>query len=519
MNGPLNSDVFKPQIIHIGNGVSTTFAYSFQIFSTQDLEVYVDGDRQVSGFTINGVGSKTGGAVILDHPPADGHVLTLRRHLRPRGDQRGGQDTGSQPGVDVLDYQAAVLQQLEYALSRTVRLSPTDADAELVLPGAAKRSNTTLGFDDTGAVLVKHGLPSGDGTETGTDSRFEPVFAKKSAFNKDFGNVAGTVCEGDDPRLPPPPSGRASEYLDGTGKWSTPATGSWSLADSRPAQLLFHGAGEAVGGVSGSLVSDSGDLTLNGDFTVSGDNAVTLTQAMSLLGRYAIARDPAFIEHRGGDVEVTYTAPRVRLVLHADAETINAPRPPSGNGAVYEQIIEIEQAEGGPWSIKSWTEGAFPYRIDGAGPPQIADDGVTEVLTYFDNGAWHVIGTFEVSKLPAASRLSGSDMLTIYGSGISYRTTIAELKRPIVTVASTTRTLSADDAWKYLRCTSESPTTITINQDVFAAGDEITVRQAGTGTVSLSGTAKANGVFTFSQHKVATLKFIDSASYDLVPGA
>lgn len=32
-------------------------------------------------------------------------------------------------------------------------------------------------------------------------SDFEPAFEKKTAFNKNFGNTAGTVCQGDDPRL------------------------------------------------------------------------------------------------------------------------------------------------------------------------------------------------------------------------------------------------------------------------------------------------------------------------------
>ena len=46
-------------------------------------------------------------------------------------------------------------------------------------------------FDEIDTLLANHDH----------DGVYEPVFAKNTAFNKDFGDSAETVCEGNDPRL------------------------------------------------------------------------------------------------------------------------------------------------------------------------------------------------------------------------------------------------------------------------------------------------------------------------------
>lgn len=95
----------------------------------------------------------------------------------------------------------------------------------------------------------------------------------------------------------------------------------------------------------------------------------------------------------------------------------------------------------------------------------------------------------------------------------------ARLNRPIVTIADAGRALTAADAWAYVRTTSATAVTISVNAGVFAAGDEVHIRQAGAGSVNLAGTAAANGSFAFGEHTTAVLKFLDANTYDITPGA
>ena len=64
---------------YVANGSVVSFAYSFQVLSTSDLQVYVGGVRVMSGFTVSGIGNAGGGAVVFAVAPADGLPVRLIR--------------------------------------------------------------------------------------------------------------------------------------------------------------------------------------------------------------------------------------------------------------------------------------------------------------------------------------------------------------------------------------------------------------------------------------------------------
>lgn len=55
-------------------------------------------------------------------------------------------------------------------------------------------------LDSKASVSHTHAISSITGLQSALDSK-EPLITKKTAFNKDFGSTAGTVCEGNDSRL------------------------------------------------------------------------------------------------------------------------------------------------------------------------------------------------------------------------------------------------------------------------------------------------------------------------------
>jgi hypothetical protein len=68
-------------IEHVGNGVTTVFSYPFTILSSDDLKCKIDGSPVSSGFTVSGVGSRTGGSVTFSTAPASLASVLLYRQV------------------------------------------------------------------------------------------------------------------------------------------------------------------------------------------------------------------------------------------------------------------------------------------------------------------------------------------------------------------------------------------------------------------------------------------------------
>lgn len=136
---------------YTANGVTTTFAYGFYLLSLDDIQVSLDGVVQTSGFTVNGIGSQTGGAVIFSSAPDSGVTVLIERAVaieresdfQPNGDLRS----------DVLNNEFdriwMALQDKKRENVRSLRY-PTFEDLDGLLPPASSRANMLLGFSATG---------------------------------------------------------------------------------------------------------------------------------------------------------------------------------------------------------------------------------------------------------------------------------------------------------------------------------------------------------------------------------
>lgn len=97
---------------------------------------------------------------------------------------------------------------------------------------------------------------------------------------------------------------------------------------------------------------------------------------------------------------------------------------------------------------------------------------------------------------------------------------VNSLYGPIVTDATTARTLAVGDAWKYIRMTSASANTVTVPQLAVDVGTEITVFQAGTGTTSFAAgsgvTINAVALGISDQYRAVTLKCVAANVWDLI---
>ena len=107
------------------------------------------------------------------------------------------------------------------------------------------RIDATVSFNGVGFVKANGAAVSYDNTS------YEPSFTKNTAFNRNFGTTAGTVCEGNDPRLSGsgtgsfdrlqmrPPTGDIHTWLDGAEEGMY-----WMIADGQTNEII--GAGGAT---------------------------------------------------------------------------------------------------------------------------------------------------------------------------------------------------------------------------------------------------------------------------------
>jgi len=167
---------------YTGSGASSVFAYAFKIFVESQIRVAVrktsDGVVTVlaltTDYTLSGVGAEAGGNVTLVNSGqawlsggnlATGYTLTLLRAVTLLQDTDiSNQGTYFPETVeDTFDKQVMIAQQLKEIADRSLRLPDTEVGTEgaTVLPAAAQRTNTVLGFNALGTLIALTSVPTG----------------------------------------------------------------------------------------------------------------------------------------------------------------------------------------------------------------------------------------------------------------------------------------------------------------------------------------------------------------------
>jgi len=138
---------------YIGNGATSTYSYTYRIFSQNDLLVTVRNTLDVettltltTDYTVTGVGSASGGTIVLVNASQawldsgfliDDYVLSIRRvrNLTQETDIRNQGDFFPEVHEDALDHLVMLTQQQQDELDRSLKLNetsdPGDFDATL----------------------------------------------------------------------------------------------------------------------------------------------------------------------------------------------------------------------------------------------------------------------------------------------------------------------------------------------------------------------------------------------------
>lgn len=144
---------------HTANGVTSTFAYNFEVAASAHLKVKLNGVLQVSGYSVTGVGNDAGGTVVFSPAiPANGVKVLLYREMPL--DRQTDYDVAGDFLESTLegdqDYQSLQIQQIGDLAERGLHFPVGDSQSA-ELPAAASRANLFLAFDANGEPVMSTG--------------------------------------------------------------------------------------------------------------------------------------------------------------------------------------------------------------------------------------------------------------------------------------------------------------------------------------------------------------------------
>jgi hypothetical protein len=192
------------QIEYVGNGAATVYPYTFLIAAAADLDIYLDGVLQVSGYSISGVGSGAGGNVTFGVAPATGvEILFLRSTDQTQQVNLIEGDRLPAESVEgIFDKAYLAIQDLDERLDRALAVAPgTPGGIEFPDPDDPANQGKVIAIDDTGSVVA-------------VDPWVVPIIAQGDLLQ---GDVAG-----EPERLPVGTTGQVLTVAGGKAAWQTP---------------------------------------------------------------------------------------------------------------------------------------------------------------------------------------------------------------------------------------------------------------------------------------------------------
>ena len=148
---------------YTGTAGTLVFPYTFRILADTEIVVtaqYETGDPVVlTNYTVDGVGSQTGGNITFSVAPFDTATLESLTFTRSASDTQNF-DIRNQTSVpraaleDALDRRTMVSLKQQEEIDRSIKFPVTDTGVSATLPPAAQRALKTMAFDASGNAIV-----------------------------------------------------------------------------------------------------------------------------------------------------------------------------------------------------------------------------------------------------------------------------------------------------------------------------------------------------------------------------
>jgi len=142
-----------------GGSAQTSFTYTFRVLASTDMAVYKNGTLLTSGYTVNNVGTVTGGTVDISGGVTAGQVVSLVLDMpltRTTDYQNSGDFLASDVNSDFDKMYIGAVQN-ENTIDRSIHMKDVDVPhyissvaQPMELPLKADRANKLLSFDSNG---------------------------------------------------------------------------------------------------------------------------------------------------------------------------------------------------------------------------------------------------------------------------------------------------------------------------------------------------------------------------------
>lgn len=157
-----------PVSTHVGNGVTTSFAYGFKLLDQADIQVTVDGvvKTLTTDYTVTGVGVDAGGTIVFVAAPASLTAIALARRVTVQRltDYQYSGDFQSPIVNRDFDRIVMMLQDSGVNVANALRFPIGDVVSG-VLPDVAGRALKGLAFDALGAPVATAAAGNADALE------------------------------------------------------------------------------------------------------------------------------------------------------------------------------------------------------------------------------------------------------------------------------------------------------------------------------------------------------------------
>lgn len=266
---------------YTGDGTSTVFTFPFKIQLVTDLQVFVNGVLQTSGFTISGAGSDTGGFVTFASAPASGAAILLFRNVPV--DQQVSTTNNSSILQSVFDSSidklTMICQQLTENLGRCLQMAVTGS------------------FFDVAGALIKNLATPVDTGDAATKGYVDAVTAPVAGYAAAAAASAASAASHDTSALGHDTSAAASAVSAANsastaaaivGAIGNPVAYTTQSPTSGQQAVARGNIGAAASGANSDITSLSG-LTTPLSVAQGGTGATTATAARVSLGVQGLA--------------------------------------------------------------------------------------------------------------------------------------------------------------------------------------------------------------------------------------
>ena len=195
-----------------GNGSTTTFAYSFYIPVSTDIQVIVrssTGTETVksegtgsTNYAITNVGNANGGNIVFVTAPASGETVVLRRNTAKTQatDYVANDPFPAETHESALDKLTIIGQDLQEQIDRSIKLSRTNTMTSTdFTTSATDRASKILAFDSSGEISVTQELGTVKGNWSASTAYQQRDIVKDTSTNNIFIALTAHTSSGSQP--------------------------------------------------------------------------------------------------------------------------------------------------------------------------------------------------------------------------------------------------------------------------------------------------------------------------------